>query len=126
MARTYRIAMWLSLLAVTGLQTGCITVNLLQPPGPVQEAELSGTGDAKVLLLDLSGVIGSQDKEGLITEPNMLATFKEELTKATKDEKIKAVVVRVNSPGGTVTASDILHHELKAFKTAKKFRSSSQ
>jgi len=112
--------MWLSLLTATGLQTGCITVNLLQPPGPVQESQLSGTGDAKVLLLDLSGVIGSQDKEGLITEPNMLATFKEELTKATKDEKVKAVVVRINSPGGTVTASDILHHELKAFKAAKK------
>jgi Periplasmic serine proteases (ClpP class) len=31
----------------------------------------------------------------------MLATFKEELTRAAKDDKIKAVVVRINSPGGT-------------------------
>jgi protease-4 len=101
-------------------QGGCITVNLLPAPGPVQESQLSGTGDAKVLLLDLSGVISSQDKDGFIPEPNMLATFKEELTRASKDEKIKAVVVRINSPGGTVTASDILYHELKSFKATKK------
>ena len=101
-------------------QAGCITVNLLEPSGPVRETQLSGTGDSKVLLLDLSGVIGSQDKDGLVPQPNMLATFKEELTRAAKDEKIKALVVRVNSPGGTVTASDILHHELKTFKAAKK------
>lgn len=101
-------------------QGGCITVNLLPAPGPVQESQLSGTGDAKVLLLDLSGVISSQDKDGFIPEPNMLATFKEELTRASKDEKIKAVVVRINSPGGTVTASDILYHELKTFKTTRK------
>ena len=108
------------LFAVIGLQAGCITVNLIEPAGPVKEVQLSGTGDGKVLLLDLSGVISSQDKEGLVPHPNMLATFKEELTKAAKDEKIKAVVVRINSPGGTVTASDILYHELREFKIKKK------
>ncbi|HWI68775.1 MAG TPA: signal peptide peptidase SppA, partial [Nitrospiraceae bacterium] len=68
----------------------------------------------------LSGVISAQDKEGIIPQPNMLATFKEELTRASKDDKIKAVVVRINSPGGTVTASDILYHELREFKAKKK------
>jgi protease IV len=72
------------------------------------------------LLLDLSGVISSQDQDGLIPQPNVLATFKEELTKASKDEKIKAIVLRINSPGGTVNASDILYHELKTFKATKK------
>lgn len=109
---------WLVWLAV--LQQGCITVNLIEPSGPVQEMQLSGTGDAKVVLLDLSGMISSQDKDGLLPQPNMLATFKEELTRAAKDEKVKAVVVRINSPGGTVNASDILYHELKEFKAKKK------
>ena len=110
----------LCLLAVISLQTGCITVNLIEPSGPVKEVQLSGTGDGKVLLLDLSGVISSQDKDGLVPQPNMLATFREELTRASKDDKIKAVVVRINSPGGTVTASDILYHELREFKAKKK------
>lgn len=33
---------------------------------------------------------------------------------------MKAVVLRVNSPGGTVNASDILYHEIKTFKANKK------
>jgi len=108
------------LLAVTGLQAGCITVNLIEPPGPVKEVHLSGTGEGKVLLLDLSGIISAQDKEGIIPSPNMVAAFKEELTRASKDDKVKAVVVRINTPGGTVTASDILYHELREFKSKKK------
>jgi protease-4 len=118
--RGYAICVRLCLGAVIGLQAGCVTVNLIEPSGPVKEVQLSGTGAGKVLLLDLSGVISSQDKEGLVPHPNMLATFKEELTRASKDEKIKAVVVRINSPGGTVTASDILYHELREFKIKKK------
>jgi protease IV len=102
------------------LQAGCVTVNLIEPPGPVQEVQLAGTGDGKVLLMDLTGVISSQEKEGFLPQPNLLATFKEELTKASKDEKVKAVVLRINSPGGTVNASDILYHELKTFKANKK------
>lgn len=120
MNKFHRFLVSLALLGGTCVQYGCITVNLIEPPGPVQEVQLSGAGDAKVLLLDLSGVISSQDKDGLISQPNMLATLKEELTRASKDDTIKAVVVRINSPGGTVNASDILYHELKQFKVKRK------
>jgi protease-4 len=120
MVKIQRLLIVLALFGTAGLQTGCITINLLEPAGPVQEVQLTGTGDGKVLLLDLSGVISSQDKDGLIPQPNMLAAFKEDLTKASKDEKIKAVVLRINSPGGTVNASDILYHELKTFKASRK------
>jgi protease IV len=119
MAKTQRFLV-LTVLTSIMLQSGCITVNLLEPAGPVQEVQLAGSGDNKVLLMDLSGVISSQEKEGLLPQPNLLATFKEELTKASKDEKVKAVVLRINSPGGTVNASDILYHELKTFKANKK------
>ena len=110
----------LLLVGFLGALQGCITVNLLEPAGPVQEVTLTGTGAEKVLLLDLSGVISAQDKDGLFPQPNMLAAFKEDLVKAAKDDNIKAVILRINSPGGTVTASDILYHELKAFKATKK------
>jgi protease-4 len=101
--------------------TGCITINIPIPhAGPLEEVQISGTGDNKVLLIDLSGVISSQDKDGFISQPNMIATLKEELTKAAKDERIKALVVRINSPGGTVTASDILYHELLNYKQKRK------
>jgi protease IV len=120
MDKIQRMVLMLSVLMVAIVFQGCITVNLLEPPGPVQEVKLSGSGDSKVLMLDLSGVISSQEKDGWMPQPNLLATFKEELTKASKDEKVKALVVRINSPGGTVNASDILYHELKIFKANKK------
>ena len=110
----------LAVLTSVMVQPGCITLNLIEPPGPVKEVQLAGSGDSKVLLLDLSGVISSQEKDGWLSEPNLLATFKEELTKAQKDDKVKAVVLRINSPGGTVNASDILYHELKTFTANKK------
>ena len=42
--------------------------------------------------------------------------IREELTKARRDPKVRAVVLRINSPGGTVTASDIIFRELQEFK----------
>ena len=69
MSRVCTMFVRLCLIAVIGLQAGCVTVNLIEPSGPVKETQLSGTGDGKVLLLDLSVVISSQDKEGLVPHP---------------------------------------------------------
>ncbi|MDL1891117.1 S49 family peptidase, partial [Nitrospirales bacterium NOB] len=102
------------------LQTACVTINLPPGPGALEEHKVRGTGKDKVLLIDLSGVISSENKDGFYSSPGMLATVKEELERAAKDERVKAVVLRINSPGGTVTASDILYHEVKTFKAARK------
>jgi len=103
------------------LVQGC-TFNfpLFPSPGPLQEMQVGGTGKAKVLLVEISGVISSQDKDGFVPAPNLIASLKEQLTKAGQDENVKAVILRINTPGGTVTASDIIHHELKTFKASRK------
>jgi protease-4 len=98
------------------LLSGCITVNLLPVQAPIEEKRLSGTGAEKVLLIDLSGVISSHGNDGLVERPSMVAQIKEQLSRAAEDSKVKALVLRINSPGGTVTASDIIYHELQAFK----------
>ncbi len=41
------------------------------------------------------------------------------LTKLRKDASVKAVVIRVNSPGGSALESDIIAHAVKQLKTAK-------
>jgi protease-4 len=46
----------------------------------------------------------------------MLALVREQLDRARLDKKVKALVIRINSPGGGVTASDTLYHEIKKFK----------
>lgn len=109
---------WEGMLTVVSasLLSGCITVNLVPAPAPIEEKRLSGTAAEKVLLLDLSGVISSHESEGFIEKPSMVAQIKEQLSRATEDSHVKALVLRINSPGGTVTASDIIYHELQAFK----------
>lgn len=109
-------------MVLVGLSMAGCTFNfpLFPGPGPLRETQVSGTGGAKVLLLEVSGMISSQEKEGLIPAPSMLARIKEQLTRAAQDDSIKAVVLRINTPGGTVTASDIIYHELKTFKASRK------
>lgn len=113
-------AVLIGVLFVSGVSLGgCITINVGPGQGALQEETVSGTGKDKILLLDLSGVISSQEKDGLFNRPSMLADVKEQLTLAAKDHRVKGLVLRINSPGGTVTASDILYHELKTFKEQK-------
>lgn len=109
-------------MGLIGLMLSGCTFNfpLFPGPGPLQETQVDGTGKAKVLLIEISGMISSQEKEGFRPTPSMIASVKEQLTRAAKDEQIKAIVLRINTPGGTVTASDIIYHELKTFKTNRK------
>jgi protease-4 len=45
---------------------------------------------------------------------------REELEKASRDPKVRAVVLKINSPGGTVTASDIVFQEIDLFRQRTK------
>ncbi len=47
---------------------------------------------------------------------NPVSLFRERLDAAAADPCTRAVVVRINSPGGGVTASDIMRHDLERFK----------
>jgi len=106
--------------------SGCSLVTLDFQPRirPLQEETVEGRGSSKILLLDLSGVLAEDVPGFSITAPPprvpLLARVREELRKAEDDERVKALIVRINSPGGTITASDILYHELLAFKARKK------
>ena len=121
MRKAVSISFLLCMLGLFGQLAGCtININLLPMPGPLEEQVVSGTGKAKVLVLEVSGLISSHDGESLLQRPNLVAHFKEVLTIASEDPEIRAVVVRINSPGGTVTASDVIYHELRAFKEKRK------
>ena len=50
----------------------------------------------------------------------MIARIKEELSKAYQDQDIKGIILKINSPGGGVTASDIIYREILLFKNNKK------
>lgn len=103
------------------MSDGCtlVKVYIREEPQPLTERRVSGEGSDKVLVLDISGMITSMDGRPQLTEPRpvgMLARVKEELDRARLDKSVKAVVLRINSPGGTVTASDTLYNEINRFK----------
>jgi len=105
---------WALLLLVA--LSGCIQIDLSPGRGGLQETIISGEGPDKVLLIDISGTLTTIAPDGLFPEPSLPARLKQELTKAAADDDIKALVLRINTPGGTVTSSDILYHELLEFK----------
>jgi len=92
-------------------------------PEPLAEKVVDGKGSAKILLLDIDGVLserGESSAFGLISREGIIARVREELDTARDDPRIVAVVLRVESPGGTVSASDLLYHEIAHFKQEKK------
>jgi protease-4 len=86
-------------------------------PEPLKEFTLEGAGKDKILLVSVTGLIADNRKKGLVSEsPSMVEQVVAQLNKAQKDERIKAIVFKINSPGGSITASDVLYHEISSFK----------
>ncbi|MBI4580262.1 MAG: signal peptide peptidase SppA [Planctomycetes bacterium] len=76
-----------------------------------------GWSPAKIVLVDVEGIIYNMHKPSLFEEgENPVSLFVEKLDKAAKDPTVRALVLRINSPGGGVTASDLMYQEIQAFK----------
>lgn len=77
----------------------------------IQERYHSGTKHArdKIAVITVDGVI--LEGRGFV---------KHQIDRVRDDENVKAVVVRVNSPGGTITGSDYIHHHLAKLRQEKK------
>ena len=113
-----------ALLAALLMLAGCsvVSIDLTPRVRPLEETTLEGSGTSKVLLIDLAGVLAEEPILTLESRPQvpLLARVREELEKAEDDDRVRAVVLRINSPGGTITASDILYHEIMRFKERRK------
>lgn len=87
---------------------------------PFKEHVLEGTGPGKVLLVPVHGFIAAGSRPGLLaSKPGVVREVSAMLAKAAKDPAIKAVVLAVDSPGGTVADTDMLYQEIAAFKTRR-------
>jgi protease-4 len=114
-------------LLLLGGTSGCVFVNApIEPfahkPKPLTEHVVSGEGDARILVIDISRIITTESEEtalGLRYKASVVARLEEELKRAGEDDSVRALVVRINSPGGTVTASDIAYRQLANFKTER-------
>src|SRR5438552_17123736 len=118
----------IALVLLLAMLTGCsvLSVDLTPRIRPLEEEVVEGKGEAKILLMDVSGFITDEaPSSGLGLGPPparvpMLVRIREELTKAAKDRDVRALVLRINTPGGTVTASDIIYREVTLFRRQRK------
>jgi protease-4 len=71
----------------------------------VMEDEGGGWRTGKIAMIDVSGMIANARRPGALAEgENPVARFAETLAAAASDSSVKALILRINSPGGTVTA----------------------
>lgn len=79
------------------------------------EVEAAKDSKDKIVQIDLDGIISSMSAGGLIGSGGtpMVSTVKDALKQAVEAKDVKAIVLRINSPGGEVTASDTIYAAVK-------------
>jgi protease-4 len=115
----FALSFMFNVLAALVLIFGCLGFLYRSPLGPSELAtspliEVQHSGNAtsknKVAVVQLDGVI----MEG------MLKYVHKEIDQAARDKSVKAVVLHINSPGGSVGASDDLHRRLTRLRDGDK------
>jgi protease-4 len=94
----------------SAVDPGEMTVTVVRPgKGPGSQA--------RIALIDVDGVLLNQNFGGLYAVgDNPLAAFRDKLEAAARDPRVAAVLLRINSPGGSVTTCDVMAEELRRFK----------
>jgi protease-4 len=107
--------------------TGCFNGLLVTPTnvgGPLEETVISDPLHwycrDKIAIIDVDGLIMNARSSGILSDgENPVSMFREKLDAAADDKHVKAVVLRINSPGGAVTASDMMYQDLQNFRKDK-------
>ena len=82
------------------------------------EEYVSGGGLDKIAVLPVSGEISEESSQGLLSGGSSATpgALQSQLDQAAGDSSVKAVILEVNSPGGSVVASDEMHDAILDFK----------
>src|SRR4051812_34168483 len=119
-----RIVFTAVVILVTSLLAGCSAPSLLITPVPnstqlseVQVKDATAPFAPKIAMIEVEGMLVNARVGGFLqAQENKLSLFTQQMEQAEKDPKVKAVVLRVNSPGGTVTCSDTMYQTIKRFR----------
>ncbi|EMI53978.1 S49 family peptidase [Rhodopirellula sallentina] len=90
---------------------------------PVQTVVVDGShtlGGGRIAIVDVDGLIVNRNFSGLNSMgENPVALFREKIRRIECDGSVAAIVLRINTPGGGVTASDILAHDIARLKQCR-------
>jgi protease-4 len=98
---------------------GCVTLEFPGgPPPPLEETVVFGETGPKILMLQIDGVLADESESSWfgVRRESPVARMREELDRARDDSGIAALLLRIDTPGGTVTASDLIYQEILRFK----------
>src|SRR5262249_22283701 len=115
-----RILLALAILILPACAPLSVTFTLGAKDRELQESvvlqDTAGAGNAKIALIDVRGLIVDEVRSGILTQgTNPVDDPVARLRKAEDDSAVKAIVIRINSPGGSVTASDTMYREVRRF-----------
>jgi protease-4 len=86
-------------------------------PQVIESADAGVFTRDKIAMISISGLIANMRAGGILSPgANPVSDLREVLDAVAKDDSVKAVVLRINSPGGTVTASDMMYKDILEFK----------
>ncbi|HEY3244267.1 MAG TPA: signal peptide peptidase SppA [Phycisphaerae bacterium] len=122
--KAMRAARFIMSLFLLSALTGCMPSGLLITPVSTNRALMEETlasesplATTKIALIEVSGLILDAPQPQLLGEgEHPVSLLMEQLEKARHDSAVKAVVLRINSPGGAVTASELMHDEIVRFR----------
>ena len=118
-------ALWVVLAALAALPAaGCVSLSLLPgAPGALEESVVHGDRGPKILLIHVDGVIRESSPQPRSAfsrrDESSVARLREELDRARDDPEVRALLLRINSPGGSATASDIMYSQILRFKAER-------
>lgn len=84
------------------------------------EETVEGSGEKKIVVIPIEGIIRSGPSAFVPDEAGLVESFKKRLEKAGEDAHVEAILLRIDSPGGGITASDVIYNELIKYKEEKK------
>lgn len=105
--------------------TGCAFVSLdlgsITQMQPFEERVIYEGSKDKVLVVEVLGLIRTTNRhDSFMPKQGTFERVESVLDKAKKDKKIKGVILKIDSPGGGYTASDLVYRKIQEFKSSRK------
>ncbi len=88
--------------------------------GDYVEELIEGSGDKKIVLVTIEGIITTSPTALHPGESGTVEGFKKQLEYIKKDDQVAAILLQIESPGGGITASDIIYNEILRYREDSK------
>ena len=111
----------LTLLILTGCSDRTVQISLVPTHGGIHPRMVHKSRHwfvhHRIAIVNISGMLMDGSTGGIFGGGhNPVSDLKQTLDRIEHDPRVKAVVLRMNTPGGTVTSSAMMYHDILAFK----------